>query len=301
MIQKTSQISNGAKKSIGIVTDDVADLPQEISKEHQIEIVACQFGWPEGESLSGNDIYQKMREADKKGIKTLPKTSQPAPKAYLDAFKKQLEKFDEVLCITISSKLSGCHNSARQAKNFLGSEGEKRIFIIDSLNATAGQALFVLRAIELIQEQREINEIMNELKTFIPDVHLYGFMADPKWLETGGRMSHQLANWVRKFQKIHLYPFIGIKDGVVKARGITRGKDIPEALFRQIEAKSRNIRLPGKKIRVVITHCDNLEAAEKLKELLKTKLKAEVVFVNLTTPVIGVHVGPGSLVVAWAR
>jgi len=287
------------KKSIGIVTDDVADLSQEISKEHQIEIVACQIGWPEGESLSGNDIYQKMREADKKGIKTLPKTSQPAPKAYLDAFQKQLQRFDKVLCITLSSKLSGSYNSARQAELMI--KEPSKLYILDSLNATAGQALFVLRAIELIQEQREISEIIEDLKSLIPYIHFYAFLEDPKWLEAGGRMSSQVANWIRKFQKIHLYPFIGIKDGVVKAMGITRGEDIPEALFRQIEGKSRGARKQGKKIRVVITHCDNLEAAGKLKELLKTKLKAEIPFVNLTTPVVGAHVGPGSIIAAWAE
>lgn len=284
---------------IGIVTEDAADLPQEILKEHQIEIAFCQLGWPEGESLSGSDIYQKMREANKKEIKTLPKTSQPAPKDYLDAFKKQLEKFDKVLCVAISSKLSGCYDSARQAKNFLGPEGEKRIFIIDSLNATAGQALFVLRAIELIREQGEINEVMAELKSLIPNLHFYAFLEDPKWLEAGGRMNSQVANWARKFQKIRLYPFIGIKDGVIKTMGITRGKDIPEALFRQIEGKSGEARKQGKKIRVVITHCDNLETAEKLKDMLKEQVKAEIPFVNLTTPVIGAHLGPGSLVAAW--
>jgi DegV family protein with EDD domain len=288
-----------SKTSIGIVTEDAADLPQEILKEHQIEIASCQLGWPEGESLSGSDIYQKMREADKLGVKTFPKTSQPSPKSYLDAFKKQLEKFDKVLCITISSKLSGSHNSANQAKNFLGPEDEKRIFIIDSLNATAGQALLVLRTNELIQEQGEISEVIAGLKSLIPNIHFYAFLEDPKWLEAGGRMNLQVANWVRKFQKIHLYPFIGIKDGLIEAMGITRGKDLPEALFRQIEGKSKEVRKQGKKIRVVITHCDNLGAAEKLKEMLKKTNKTEVPFVNLTTLAIGAHFGPGSLAAAW--
>ncbi len=285
------------KKSIGIITEDVADLPQEISKEHQIEIIPCQLGWPEGESLPGGDIYQKIREADKKGIKTLPKTSQPAPKAYLDAFQKQLQRFDKVLCITISSKLSGCYNSVKQAELMI--KEPDRIFVFDSLNATAGQALLVLRANELIQEQREISEVIAELKNLISNIHFYAFLENPRWLEAGGRMNPQLANWVRKFQKIHLYPFIGIKDGKVKAMGITRGKDIPEALFRQIEGKSKEVRKQGKKIRVVITHCDNLEAAEKLKEMLKEQIKAEIPFINLVTPVVGVHIGPGSLAAAW--
>ena len=287
------------KISIGIVTENVADLEQKILKEHKIEIVSCNINWPKSQNLLGENIYQKMREANKKGIKTFPKTSQPAPKAYLDAFQKQLQKFDKVLSITISSKLSGCYNSAKQAELIL--KEPSKVYVLDSLNATAGQALFVLRAAELIQEQREINEIINELKTLIPDIHFYGFMVNPRWLEAGGRMSHQLANWVRKFQKRNLYPFISVKNGEVKAMGITRGKDISEALFRQIEAKSKKIREQGKKIKVVITHCDNLETAEKLKEMLKTKLKVEIPFINLTSPTVGVHVGPGSLVAAWCQ
>lgn len=111
-------------------------------------------------------------------------------------------------------------------------------------------------------------------------------------------MSPKLAKWIRKFQKIGIYPFIGLKKGEVKPMGITRAKDLPEGLFKQIEKDSKKIRKRGKKIRVVITHCDNLEDAQKLKKRLK-EIKAEVSFINLTGSVVGVHVGPGSLVAAW--
>ncbi|PIV65134.1 MAG: hypothetical protein COS09_01195, partial [Candidatus Nealsonbacteria bacterium CG01_land_8_20_14_3_00_12] len=97
------------KVSIGIVTEgNLADLPQKVLERYQIEPVLCIVDWPEGQNLPGENIYQKMREADKRRIKTFPKTTQPSPKSYFDAFKKQLQKFDKVLCITLSHKLSGC-------------------------------------------------------------------------------------------------------------------------------------------------------------------------------------------------
>jgi len=290
------------KVSIGIVTDEIADLLPKIVEKYQIEVVPFKIDWPDGENLAGDNIYQKMREAEKAGIKTLPKTSQASPKEFLDAFKRQFEKgFEEIVCITLSSKLSGGYNSACQARDILPEEQKNKVFIIDSYQATCGEALLVLKAIELIQEQRGVSEIIQELKNTIPNIYVYVFLKDPKWLEWGGRISHSQANWIRRLQKIGVRPLLGIKDGVVEQIGFRFGvKETPEAIFKEIETKSKKVRKNGKKIRVVITHCDNLEEAEKLKDILKN-IKAEVSFINLTGSVVGVHVGPGALIAGWTE
>jgi len=287
------------KVSIGIVTErNLADLPQKVLERYQIETVDAIVDWPEGESLPGENIYQKMREAEKRGIKELPKTSQAAPKSYLDAFKKQLERFDKVLYISISSKLSGCYNSACQAKEMLKEEEKERVYILDTLNAAAGQGLLVLRAIELIQEQREINEVIEEIKKLIPQTHIYAIFEDPKWIEAGGRASKSQANWIRRMKKLNLHPLITIKDGVITKGGIIFAKDMAEALFKKIAKESQKTRKEGKSIRVIIGHADNPEGAEKLRQLLK-EIKAEVPFISLASPIIGAHIGPGTLIAAW--
>lgn len=286
------------KVSIGIVTEDITDLPQKTLERYQIEIVKTILEWPEEENLPGENIYQKMREADKRGIKTFPKTSQAVPKSYLGAFQKQLQKFNKVLCITITSKISGCYNSACQAKEMLKAEEKGRVYILDSLQAAASQALLVLRAIEMIQEQREITEVIDELKELIPQTHLYIVFEDPKWIEAGGRASKSQANWVRRIKKINLRPLITIKDGVVAKGGIIFAKDMAEALFKKISKESQKARKQGKRIRVIIGQADNPEGAEKLRKLLK-EIKAEVPFVSLGSPVVCAHTGPGTLIVAW--
>jgi len=286
------------RNSIGIMTEETTGLSEEIIKENRIEIVPCKVSWPEGDNLPGENIYQKMREGEKMGIKTFPKTSQPSPKDYLTAFQKQLQNFEKILCITLSSKLSGSFNSAYQARKML--KEKKRVFLFDSLNATVGQALLVLKAIELIKEGKEIEEILRECQKSISKIHFYIFLEDPKWLEAGGRLSHSVANWVRKFQKMHLFPCLGIKNGVVKAVGITKGKDICEALFRQIELKSKKL-AKDKKIRVAIGYTDNFEMAKNLEKEIKEKLKAEIPLITFLSPVVGAHVGPGSLAAAWTE
>ena len=308
----TRRIDGPSKKvSIGVITDELADLTQKVVERYQIEVIPYKIDWPEGRDLPGENIYQKMREAEKRGMKNLPKTSQASPKEFLEVFKKQLGPgpqdgrtrggFDKILCILVSSKLSGGYNSAIQAREMLPEKEKEKIYVLDSLLGSASQAILVLRAIELIQEQRKIYNIISKLKRTIPHIHLYGFFADPKWIEWGGRITPSQAIGIRCFQKFGIRTLIGVKNGKIEKIGLRFGiKDISEALFKEIEIKSKKIRRHGRKIRVVITHCDNLEAAEKLKEKLK-EIKAEVSFINLVGPVVGVHIGPGTLMAAWTE
>ena len=286
---------------IGLVIDEAADLPREIIEKHQIAVVPVKMDWPDLESLAGENTFQKMREAEKREIKSFAKTSQPSPKDFLDAFKKQLEGFEKVLCITLTSKLSGTYNSANQARTILREEDQKRVFIVDSLNASCGEGLLDIKAIDLIEQRKDIEEIVKELEKFVPQIYLYGIVEDPKWLESLGRISHTLANWVRRMQKIGVRPIIGIKKGVIKAIGIKAGaKDISVALFHQLEAKTKKLRNQGKKIRVAITHGDDPEGARRLKEMIEKELKGvEVAFINLIDNVLAVLGGPDALILAW--
>ena len=288
------------KVSIGLITDQLANLTDKIVERYKIDVVPYIYDWPEESILRGENIYQKMRDAASKEIKDLPRTSQPAPKQFLDAFKKKLaEGFKDVICINFSSKLSGGYNSACQARDLLPEEQKQRIHIFDSLNATAGQALIVLKAIEFIQMQKEWREIISELKKESETVKLYGIPQDPKWLEWGGRITHTQAQWLRNLQKIGVNPILGIKNGKLERAGFKIGaKEMPDALFKEVMAKTGKLRKEGKNIRTVITHCDNPQGAQRLKEMLRQE-NFEVSFINLTDPVIGVHVGPGSLIAAW--
>lgn len=284
-------------RTIGLVTDETADLPPKIVERYQIAVVPYKVDWPEGERLAGENLYQKMKEAERKGIRKLPRTSQPSPKEFLEAYQRQLKKFERVLCIPLFSKVSGAYNSAVQAASML--KDPSRVYVFDSLQASAGQALLVLKAIELIQEKRKMEEIISELKRILPSIVIYGFLEDPAWLEWGGRINHFQANWLRRSQRWHFYPFLEFKKGVLNPMGgIVRAKDLPEAVFKLIEKRSRKFREKGGRIRIVISHCDNPKSAQELRERLK-KIKAEIPFVVLTDRPLSVHTGPGSLIAAW--
>lgn len=288
---------------IGLVTDEGADLLQEIIEKYQIAVVPVKMDWPEIEEIPGENTFQKMRELERRGVKSFGKTSQPSPNDFVVAFKQQLEKFDKILCITLTSKLSGTYNSANLGRNFLKPEEQKRIFIIDSLSASAGEALVILKAIDLIQERKTVEEIKGELEALIPKIHVFAIFKDPKWIEASGRISAVLAGWVRKMAKIGVRPLLGFKKGTITSIGIvTRAKDIPTAMFRRFKLETKKPRQEGQKIRTVLTHGDNKAEIQRLQKMIKTEFPdTEVALINLIDNVLGVLTGPDIIVCGWCE
>jgi len=250
----------------------------------------------EMKDIPGN-VHQKIREAEKKGIKSFVKTSQPSPGDFLAVFKEKLKKFEEIICVTITSKHSGTFNSACQAKEFFGEK--EKIHVFDSLSGSGGEGLIILKIASLIEKRLKIKEILEKAKRTISNTNLIFMLQDPKWLEASGRISSLLANWLRGMQKIGIRPLLGTKNGLIKPVGIVKGvKDIASALFKEFEKRISKVK-KTEKIKVVITHADNSKEAEKLVEMVRKIKNCELVFVNLVGNILGGLAGPGAIALAW--
>lgn len=284
-------------KKISLIIGETASLPQNIIEKFGLVFVPYVIDWRDGENLEGENIFQKMRNGIKKGIKTLPKTSQPSLWTFRKIFEEELKKSEKIVCITLSSKLSGGFNSAFQAREMFEKEKE-RIFILDSLNVTIGEGLIDYQIAELIEKENNIEKILKEFEKIRKNTHLFGMVADLKWLEVGGRISHSMAVLLSQMQKIGMRPLIGLKEGEIKPVALKmKAKDVPTALFNQLK---KEIEKENGKIRISIGHADNSIEAEKLKTLISKDLQnIEILFTSLIDPVIGVHVGPGALALAW--
>ena len=288
-------------EKIGIITDEAADLPKEIIEKYQIAVVPVKLDWPEIENLSGENTFQKMRELEKLGMKSFGKTSQPSPKDFIDTYNLQLERFDKVICITLTSKLSGTYNSAIQGKNFLTPQDQEKVFVIDSLNVSGGQALLVLKAIDLIKSDKKIEEIVKELEKFRENkIRLFVMFEDPKWLEASGRISPLIASFLRNMAKRGIRALMTFKNGRLVPGGIKiHAKDTVMVLFNQFEKETQKLREANKKIRMAITHGDDLESAQRLKEMIEKEFKnMEVAFINIINNIVGVLAGPNALAFA---
>jgi len=290
-------------KKIGIVIDEAVDLPQEIIEKHQIALVPVKMDWPDLENMPGENTFEKMREIEKRGIKTFGKTSQPSPKDFLNAYKKQLESFEEILCITITSKLSGTYNSAVQGVKFLPADQQKRIFIVDSLNASPGEGLLVLKAVDLIEQEKEIRDIKKELEELVPRVNVFVMFKNPKYIEASGRISPLIATLLRQAIKLGIRPLLTFKDGLLVSAGAKFGaKDIPTALFKTFQKEVKKKKQEGENIRIIITHAGDLEGANRLKRMIEEEFgNAKVAAINIIDDILGVLTGPDTLILGWCE
>jgi DegV family protein with EDD domain len=278
-------------KPVTIIVGQSSSIPLDIVEKYNMYLLPFTVDWAEGEGVEGKTIFEKMRNVKKQGLKTHPKTSQPSMGAYKKAYDEIIAKDNDIVCITISSKISGTYNSAVQGKKMTNEDAQKRIFIVDSLNADASEALLAIKAAELAKQGLSAEEISKAID--ISKVHLFGMLESPRWLEAGGRISSTVAGILESAQKIGLRPILGIKDGLIHPTTVKmKAKDTAEALFKELQG------LKNPKLRIGISHGDNLEEALRLEKMIKENLpESKIDFISMTSFVIGAHVGPGAVIV----
>lgn len=275
------------EQKIGLITDDICSLPEKIIQDFQIEIVKTKLYFPEWEKFPEKNLYQLMAET-----KAYPKTSAPSPGDYLKAYRKVLENFENVLVVSISSKLSACYNSAFQAKELY--DNPSKIFLFDSFQAVAGQGLLMIKAAELMKERKGIKEILKILEDLKKKIKLFGFLKTTYWVEKIGRIGHWQAKAFKALKTLGIQPYMGFKKGEVKLVGFNFWTpDEFEALFNQLKHEAKK-----GKIRIGINYTDNINLAYKLKERIEKELNAEISFISLVPPIVGANSGPGTLIAA---
>lgn len=276
-------------RNICIITEDICSLAEDQIKEFGIELVRTKLYFPPLEKFPGGNIYHLMKET-----KEIPKTAAPSPGSYLNAYKKLERLYDKILVITVGKRLSGCYNSALEASNMVGSSSE--IYVFDSSQAIAGQGLLILRAIELIKNGKEINEILRILEDEKQKIVLICLLRKISWAEKTGRIKREVVRFFNLLKFFGVHPFLGIKNGRVGFVGFNFWiRNDYEALFREIKKKIDPKRGLG------INYTDNREEAVRLKEKIENEIKTKVLFVTPVPIIVGVNTGPGALFVAFFK
>ncbi|MFH1643376.1 MAG: DegV family protein [Patescibacteria group bacterium] len=287
---------------IGIVAGVYPGLPQNILNENQIEAIDAKLDWPELAEQTGQNTFEKMREIDRKGLVSFGKTSQPSPKNFLDAYQRKFDEgYSQVICINVTSKLSGTHNSALQAIKYLPEDKQDKIFVFDTLSASVGQGMFVLKAVELIKQGRTAEEVIAGLNQLLLNLRTFIVFENLKWLEKSGRISSLASTIASKMAQSGIRPLMSFVEGKLKPVGVKMGvKEVAQALFLQFKKENEVINLEGKTIKIAIAHGDDMEGAQKLKRLIEEGFpQANVLFINMLHDLIGTIAGPNTLAVAW--
>ena len=202
---------------IKIITDSTLDLPAELIREKNIEVLPLLINFGEESYLDGVEITTKEMIDKINATGVLPTTAQVTPNRFEETFKKYLDEGYKIVALTLSSDMSGTYQSACIAKDMLESDD---IIVIDSRNVTSGLGLLVLKACELRDKGLGIKEIEEGIIKAIPKVKCSLNFESLENLVRGGRLS-KTAGTIGSVLGLRL--ILEIKDGKMSVKDKVRG------------------------------------------------------------------------------
>ena len=278
--------------SLKIVLDSTSDIVPELLGKFEIVPLTVNFGEEEfidGVTITREEFYAKLIESD-----VIPTTSQASPEAFERVFKKLVENGDEVLCITVASKLSGTYQSACiAAEEFPG-----KVRVIDSKSVAIGSAILAEFALSLLEKGLSAEEIEKELIEKREDIIIVALIDTLEYLKKGGRLSKTAAF---AGSLLNIKPVVSVEDGEINVLGKARGsKQGNNFLIKEIE-KAGGVDFSMPLLLGYTGHDPYM--LEKYKEDSRFIWEGKVENLRETCigSVIGTHVGPGAIAVAFFR
>ena len=201
---------------IKILIDSASDITLKEAEELGINLISMTITFGETEYRGGIDLthkefFEKLIESD-----AMPKTSQINEIAFEEKFTELTSDGSEVLAIVLSSKLSGTYDNAKRAsEKFNG-----KVSVIDSLEASIGERVLCLYALDLIKQNKSLMEITEELNAKKHKIKLLAVLSTLEYLKKGGRISSVVAFAGELFS---IKPVIAVEDGDVKLVGKAMG------------------------------------------------------------------------------
>jgi DegV family protein with EDD domain len=277
---------------IAFVTDSTSSLPKDCLQQYPITVTPQVLIWGEetfrdGVDIMPNEFYQRLKSA-----KAMPSTSQVSPAAMQQTFQPLVDQGFEVLGIFVSSKLSGTIQSALQARDMMGSAGEK-VTVVDSQSTAMAMGFQVLAAARTQEKGATLKECLEVAESGHKHTGVYFAVDTLEFLHRGGRIGG-----AQRFigSMLNMKPILAIKEGRVE--GIERIRTKSKAHDRVLELIAEQVK--GKSnIRIATLHANAAEDAQALLERAKIELKpVETIFTEVS-PVVGTHAGPGTVGLAY--
>ena len=216
--------------SIRIITDSASDINAAQAEKWKVTVLPLTtiFGdeaYLDGVTLDHKTFYEKLIETD-----VMPTTSQLSPAAYEAAFRSAIEAGDSVLCLTVSSKLSGCCQSAHIA----AAEVEGEVVIVDTLSVSLGMQTLVETACTLRDARESIHEIAEFLNEEKQNLRVIALVDTLEYLKRGGRISPATA---LAGSLLNIKPVIALENGEIAMCGKARGSKNANNLLASLIAK----------------------------------------------------------------
>ena len=274
-----------------ILVDSTSDLMPDYRARVDVVPLTVHFGeeeYVDGVTIDHKTFYEKLVETD-----VLPSTSQATPAAFAQKFDEAAEAGEEVLVITLSSKLSGTYQSA-----MIAAADYDNVYVVDSGTGAVGGGILVEMAFRYLDRGLSAAEIAEKLEEDKKDILIVALVDTLEYLKRGGRLSKSAAF---AGTLLNLKPVLSVVHGEVNVLGKARGSKQGNNLLVQEIEKAGGVDFT----RPVLLGYTGLSDALLLKYIEDSRSLWEggVEEVRYTTigSVIGTHAGPGAVAVAFFK
>jgi DegV family protein with EDD domain len=274
---------------VRIITDSTSDLTQERGERLGIDILplTVHFGqesYRDGVDIGVREFYEKLSSSA-----SLPTTSQVNPSDFESRFRQYTAAGDEVICLLISSGLSGTCQSACMARDLVGSAS---VFVVDTKSASFALGLLVEEAVRLRDAGRTASEIADTVGGLSRRLRLIAAVGTLKYLKMGGRLS---ATSAAVGGLLTIKPIVSVIDGRVEAIGKTRGRRAAfQYMLRYLQQHPANPGYP-----VAFGHSNDPEALAACMDFFSPYLNTHTAHLGDIGSIVGTHAGPGAVGLAY--
>lgn len=275
-----------------ITADSNCDLLPEYIKEHNVGIIPHYYdidGVTYGDeiNLTPKEFYDEMRKGK------MPTTMASNPAVIRETFQKYADQGVDVLHLSFSSALSGGHsNVVCGAQEICEENPGMTIKVLDTMNVSLGEGMVVMMAVRMKEAGKSMQEIVDWIEENKLHFTVHFVVDDLFHLHRGGRVSKTTAI---VGSMINVKPILSVDDeGKLVSRGTVRGrkKALSSVVTRAIENMPEEYR--NDKYDICVVHADCEDEAKMLANMLKEKLNHDVM-INVISPSIGAHTGPGAI------
>jgi DegV family protein with EDD domain len=286
---------------VAVVVDSGADIPEDLAERYGIHVVPVRIhfathSYLDKVSMTPSEFYRELVTNP-----THPKTSQPPPGDFRRMFEFLASHYDAVVSVNLTSRHSGTWDAATKAAQRVATEG-KPVSAVDSRNASVGQGLIAIAAAEVAAQGADAPAVVAATQAAMDQTQTFALLGSIDFAVRGGRVPAIVGNIARLLGLnviLRTWP-----DGRISAGGGLFGSVKLRTRFARFVARRYRIDAGRERVRILVGHGDRLEEGRLLAEELVGRFPKDAVDFCLLTdmgPAIGVHGGPGTLIVALQR
>lgn len=274
------------KSKVAIVTDSTVNLPEDLINQYNLNIVPLNVIWEgitykEGIDITTSEFYQRLKTA-----KELPTTSQPSAGQFHEVYSELAKTHEGIVGVFLSEDLSGTLDSARTAAGMMK---DFPIEIVDSRVISLALGFLVLAAARAAQQNLGINDVAESARRLVGTTRFIFVVETLEYLHRGGRIggAQRLLGSV-----LSMKPLLQLQEGKVMPLESVRSKR--KAVNRMLAIAAEDLKNKND-IRLGVIHAAAKDEADQIQKEATELLNPVEVIQNELSPVIGTHVGPGTV------